>query len=62
MICELEQEHLDNPPKCLVCGKIMKPQYDSMQKRISGFIWKCECMPKGMSLMLLGKREICEKK
>jgi len=52
MISELEQEHLDNPPKCLVCGKIMKPQYDEMQKRISGFIWKCECMPEDMRMML----------
>jgi len=52
MISDIEQNHLDNPPKCLVCGKEMKPQYDSMQKRISGFIWKCECMPEDMRMML----------
>lgn len=54
MMSDIEQEHLDNPPKCLVCGKSMKPQMDSIQKRISGFIWRCDnCMPEGMELMLL---------
>ena len=51
-ILYIEQQHLDNPPKCLVCGKLMKPQYDTVQRRVSGFLWRCNCMPKGMQLML----------
>ena len=52
-ICDIEQHHLNNPPKCLYCQKPMTPQYDSIQKRVSGFIWRCDCMPKNMDLMLV---------
>ena len=49
---DVEVNHLLNPPKCLSCGKIMMACYDSIQHRISGFIWRCECTPIGMQMML----------
>ena len=51
-LTEIEKKWLDNPPKCIICGKKMKPQFDSKLKRISGFIWHCECMPKDMDMMI----------
>lgn len=51
-VCDLEQKHLDNPPTCLVCGKKMKPGYDKIQKRISGFVWVCSCISPNMRMLL----------
>lgn len=54
LISDVEQQHFDNPPKCSVCKKPMKPQIDLKLQRISGFIWRCdECMPKDMQVMLM---------
>lgn len=39
-------------PKCLNCGKPMKPQYDEVTKRITGYLWSCGCMPEGMVLSI----------
>ena len=36
--------------KCLNCGKLMKPVKDPIQKTYTGFLWRCNCMPKGVIL------------
>ena len=35
-------------PKCFYCGKAMKPAYDSIAKKVTGYLWKfdCECVEK----------------
>lgn len=35
-------------PKCMDCGKTMKPQYDEISKKITGYLWQCGCMLKNM--------------
>lgn len=36
---------------CLNCGKPMKPVYDEIAKKITGYIWECECSP-GVRMMI----------
>jgi len=52
VISDIEQKYLDNPLTCPICYKKMKPQFDKKLGRVSGFIWRCDCMPKGQVLML----------
>ena len=40
---EFEEEI--NPPTCMECNKKMKPAYDSLAKKITGYLWHCECYP-----------------
>jgi len=44
---ETTRKHLlKHPPKCLNCGKKMKPVKDKMAKTYTGYLWHCDCMPK----------------
>lgn len=47
-------EHINSKdlivPKCLVCGKLMYIVKDSMTKTYTGYLWRCECMPKNIIL------------
>lgn len=38
------------PPLC-TCGKQMKPAYDEIAKKITGYLWSCECSP-GLTLSI----------
>lgn len=33
-------------PKCLKCGKSMREIKDKVEKRYTGKLWRCSCMPK----------------
>ncbi len=33
-------------PRCGVCGKPMKPAFDPIAKKITGYLWECKCSPK----------------
>ena len=30
-------------PKCLICEKLMKRAYDSIEKKISKYLWQTTC-------------------
>ncbi len=32
-------------PICENCGKKMIPVYDNVAKRVTGYQWRCPCMP-----------------
>jgi len=35
------------PPICSMCNKPMKPVYDKIAKKITGYLWQCKkCAPK----------------
>ncbi len=38
---------------CPMCFKPMKMQIDSTTGKKSKYIWRCECMPKGLQLMIM---------
>lgn len=40
-------------PKCLSCGKEMYQVEDKITGTLTGYIWRCECMPKNMELYLI---------
>ena len=52
-ITNLGQQHKDNPPHCLVCGKPMTEVKDTIAKKYTGFNWHCSCMPKNITMSLL---------
>lgn len=35
-------------PLCQNCGKRMIPVRDDVQKRVTGYLWRCKCMPEGL--------------
>jgi len=37
-----------NIPKCFYCDKPMKPSYDSIAKKVTGYVFKfdCDCVKK----------------
>jgi hypothetical protein len=37
---------IGNPPICASCGNRMKEAIDSIQKKKTGYNWKCRCVPK----------------
>jgi hypothetical protein len=39
-------------PNCLSCGKPMEPAIDTTQQKITGYIWKCECLPKNLRVSI----------
>ncbi len=39
-------------PKCLLCGKLIHEVYDKRAKAYTGYLWRCECMPKGMVISI----------
>jgi len=42
--------------KCLICNKEMEMQFDSITKKKSKYLWRCEkCMPKGIQIAVLGE-------
>ena len=44
--------------KCLICNKEMEMQVDSITKKKSEYLWRCEkCMPKGIQLCVLGEEK-----
>ena len=32
-------------PKCLNCGKKLKPVKDPKTKKYTGYLWRCKCSP-----------------
>lgn len=30
---------------CLQCGRDMTPVYDRIAKKVTGYLWECECTP-----------------
>ena len=34
-----------DPPICHGCDKPMKPYYDTIAKKYTGYSWMCECAP-----------------
>jgi hypothetical protein len=32
-------------PRCGVCGKPMKPAVDPIAKKVTGYLWQCDCSP-----------------
>jgi hypothetical protein len=38
--------------ECLNCGQPMQPQYDSIAKKVTGYLWKCDCMPENIVLSI----------
>ena len=32
-----------NKPKCAICGREMKNAIDPITKKISPYLWKCDC-------------------
>ncbi|MCR4307819.1 MAG: hypothetical protein NUV80_04600 [Candidatus Berkelbacteria bacterium] len=40
------------PQKCLNCGKEMVPVKDKMTGTITGYLWRCECMPVGVEVSI----------
>lgn len=39
-----ESEEKKTPPIC-ACGREMKPAYDEIAKKVTGYQWSCECSP-----------------
>lgn len=37
---------------CFVCGKKMRNVRDNITGKVSPFLWRCKCMPKGVSLSI----------
>ena len=37
---------------CMTCGKKMHMCKDSKTGKLSNYIWRCKCMPKGMQIMV----------
>jgi hypothetical protein len=33
-------------PRCGVCNRPMKPAFDPIAKKITGYLWECKCSPK----------------
>ncbi len=34
--------------RCEKCGRWMKPVKDTVKKTYTGYLWRCDCFPKGV--------------
>jgi len=46
-------EQKPQSPKCLNCGKKMFKVYDDIAGKFTGYLWRCECIPDGISAWLM---------
>lgn len=37
---------------CLNCGKEMESVADEMTGAVTGYLWRCECMPEGVEVSI----------
>ena len=33
-------------PKCENCGRPLKPKWDKVAKKMTGYLWSCKCSPR----------------